>query len=151
MFRLPIGWHSEGGERVGKKWGKCQGLIYPDLGRHREASSTSSTTEGRKVTGHDPTFLRLLLMGADHESLAGLERFKVTQELLPALVGSRSMESLGSPHWSLHRQGGTLWQLADSQACGQVTASEAIRVWPQFFKGAATVLALDPMRSSGLL
>lgn len=106
MFGLPISWHSEGRERVGKKWGKYQGLIYPDLDRHREASGTSSTTEGRKVTGHYPRFPRLLLMGADHESLAGLESFRVTQELLPALMGSQSMESLGSPHWGLHRQGG---------------------------------------------
>lgn len=44
-----------------------------------------------------------------------------------------------------------LWRLADSQACGQVTASEVIRVWLQFFKGAATVLILGPMKSSGLL
>lgn len=62
MFGLHIGWSSEGGERVRRKWRKCQGLIRSALGRHSEKSGTSCITEGRRVTGHDPTFPQATLL-----------------------------------------------------------------------------------------
>ena len=48
------------GEMVGKKWRKGQGLLCPDLGRCREMSGASSATARIRVTGFEPTFLRLL-------------------------------------------------------------------------------------------
>lgn len=36
MFGLHIGCRLEGGERVRRKWRKCQGVVSSALGRHRE-------------------------------------------------------------------------------------------------------------------
>lgn len=38
-----------------------------------------------------------LLVGVDYAPFAGLERFKVTQEFLPVLMGSKSYREVGFP------------------------------------------------------